>query len=133
MPNHSQATIIGHLGRDPEIRKTQSGSTVFSVTMAVNTGYGDNKRTTWWSISAFGKTAETLEKFNLAKGAVIGFVGEVSLRPWQDKDGNEKQSLELAARDFILLGEKGDAKSDTSYSKPKKISEDAPFDDEIPF
>jgi len=133
MPNHASATIIGHLGREPETRATQSGSKVFSTALAVNTGYGDNKRTTWWNVSAFGKTAETLEKFNLSKGDAIGFTGEVSMRPWKDKDGNEKQSLELAVRDFILLGSKDEAKPETSYSKPKPINNDEPFNDTIPF
>lgn len=133
MPNHASATIIGHLGREPETRATQSGSKVFSTVLAVNTGYGDNKRTTWWNVSAFGKTAETLEKFNLSKGDAIGFTGEVSMREYIDKENNKRQSLELAVRDFILLGSKDDAKSETSYSKPKQISQDAPFSDEVPW
>ena len=112
MPNFASATVIGHLGKTPEVRSTQSGSKVFSATLAVNTGYGDNKRATWWNISAFGKQAETLEKFNLAKGDVIGFTGEVSLREYES-NGSKGKSLELAVRDFILLGEKKDAKADT--------------------
>lgn len=105
MPNHASATIIGHLGREPETRATQSGTKVFSAVLAVNTGYGDTKRTTWWNVSAFGKTAETLEKINLSKGDAIGFSGEVSIREYTDKENNKRQSLELNAREFILLGE----------------------------
>ena len=129
MPNHASATIIGHLGRDAETRNTQSGKVIFSATLAVSTGYGDNKRTTWWSVSAFGKTAETLERFNLTKGAPIGFQGEPSIREYEDKDGNKRQSLELMVSNFILLGEK----SDTPTSKPKPISNEPAFDDECPF
>lgn len=141
MPNHSSATIIGHLGRNPETRSTQSGKLIFNAALAVNTGYGDNKRTTWWNVTAFGKTAETLEKFNLAKGMPIGFTGEASLRPWTDKDGNERQSLELSVSSFILLGEKSDREESnrpenaSTASRPsgKRIVPDMPFDDEIPF
>ena len=126
MPNHASATIIGHLGADGETRKTTKGTTVFSARMAVNTGYGDNKVTTWWKVSAFGKNAETLEKFNLSKGDVIGFVGEPYQRSWKDKDGNEKLSLELDISSFILLGEKKD-------SAPKTQRASIPNDDPDPY
>lgn len=125
MPNYSNATIIGHLGKAPEVRKTQDGKTIVNTTLAVNTGYGDNKRCTWWNVSAFGKQAETLEKFNLAKGDVIGFTGEVSMREYES-NGSKRQSLELSVRDFILLGEKKDA-------KPSAVSDEKPFSDDIPF
>ncbi|WP_425107198.1 single-stranded DNA-binding protein [Ancylobacter sp.] len=136
MPNHSSATIIGHLGRNPETRTTQAGKLIFNAALAVNTGYGDNKRTTWRNVTAFGRTAETLEKFNLAKGMPIGFTGEASLRPWTDKDGNERQSLELSVGSFILLGEKSDRDESSRpapAAKAKQVVADAPFDDEIPF
>lgn len=130
MPNYSNATIIGHLGKNPEVRKTQSGTTVYSATLAVSTGYGDNKRTTWWNVSAFGKQAETLEKFGLAKGDVVGFSGEAFMREYQS-NGNTRHSLELAVRDFILLGSK---KEGATEQNPKPAPQsDAPFDDEIPF
>lgn len=125
MPNHASATIIGHLGREGEVRMTNSGSKVFSTTMAVNTGYGDNKTTTWWKVSAFGKTAETLEKFNLSKGDVIGFVGEPYQRAWKDKEGNEKLSLELNVSNFILLGEKKDGASKPQRETVTQSDEEA--------
>lgn len=129
MPNHANATIIGHLGKTPELRSTQSGTKICNTTLAVNTGYGDSKRTTWWNVSAFGKQAETLEKFNLGKGDVVGFTGEVSMREYE-ANGNKRQSLELAVRDFILLGEKK-----ASGQPQATVSSEPPFDDgmDIPF
>jgi len=136
VPNFATATIIGHLGRDPETRTAQSGTVVFNAALAVNTGYGNNKRTTWWSIAAFGKTAERLESFNLKKGVAIGFQGEPSIREWEDRDGNKRQTLELSASTFILVGEKPEgeevARSAPAAAK-KVVTEDRPFDDEIPF
>jgi single-strand DNA-binding protein len=131
MPNHASATIIGHLGKKPELRTTQSGAKLLNATMAVNTGYGDNKRTTWWNVTVFGKQAETLDGFNLDKGDVIGFTGEVSVREYES-NGSKRQSLELSVRDFILLGEKKDAKPSASAT-PAKISSEPPFNDDIPF
>jgi len=134
MPNHASATIIGHLGRDPESRSTAGGTLTFKATLAVNTGYGASKATTWWNITVFGKKAEALERFNLVKGTAIGFIGEPSIREYTDKDGNKRFSADLTANDFILLGDKADAPAaKQAAAEPKKIAEDAPFDDEIPF
>lgn len=134
MPNHASATVIGHLGRDPETRNTTSGTLVFSATLAVNTGFGDKKRTTWWNVSAFGKTAETLERFNLAKGAAIGFTGEPSNREWTDKENNTRVSLELSANGFILVGDKAEgAGPRQAAAKPKQATTAPAGDDECPF
>lgn len=131
MPNHASATLIGHLGRDPETRSTAGGTLTFKAVLAVNTGFGANKTTTWWNITAFGKKAEALERFNLTKGIAIGFSGEPSIREYKDKDGNTRFSADLAANDFILLGEKGET---SEKPAPKKATSDAPFDDDtIPF
>lgn len=128
MPNHASATIIGHLGRDPETRTTAGGTLTFKATLAVSTGYGQNKVTTWWNITVFGKKAEALERFNLAKGNVIGFTGEPSLREYTDKDGNKRFSADFAANDFILLGDKSDKPAAAAPAK-----DGMPFDDTIPF
>lgn len=134
MANHASATLIGHLGRDPESRSTQSGTLTFKATLAVNTGYGTNKATTWWNVTVFGKKAEALERFNLVKGVAIGFTGEPSIREYTDKDGNKRLSADLTATDFILLGDKQDTPAPAKAKPVAKPSvEDAPFDDEIPF
>ncbi len=134
MPNHASATLIGHLGRDPETRATQSGTKITSTSLAVSTGYGDHKRTTWWNLVAFEKTGESMERF-LSKGDAAMFVGEPSLREWQDKDGATRQSLELTVQRLVLMGGKDDTRATPEPRKaaPKKVTEDAPFDDEIPF
>ncbi|MBZ9674533.1 single-stranded DNA-binding protein [Mesorhizobium sp. ES1-1] len=133
MPNHASATIIGHLGRDPETRNTTSGTLVFSAALAVNTGFGDKKRTTWWNVSAFGKTAETLERFNLTKGAAIGFTGEPSNREWTDKENNTRVSLELSANGFILVGDKVEGTEPRPTTAKAKPVAAATVDDECPF
>lgn len=133
MPNHAAAQLIGHLGRDPETRRTQSGTEITTASMAVSTGYGNNKKTTWWNLIAFDKTGEAMCNF-LKKGDSAMFVGEPSLREYEDKEGNKRSSLELTVQRMVLLGGKDD---DRLASKPSpkqaKVSEDAPFDDEIPF
>lgn len=136
MPNHASATLIGHLGRDPETRRTQGGVDITTVSMGVSTGYGNNKKTTWWNIVAFDKTGEAMVN-HLSKGDAAMFIGEPSLRDYTDKDGNSRQSLELTVQRMVLLGGKpDDQRSSAPASKPaakKAAPADAPFDDEIPF
>lgn len=63
MPNHASATLIGHLGRETETRSTANGTLTFKATLAVDTGYGTSKATTWWNVTAFGKKAEAWGAF----------------------------------------------------------------------
>lgn len=134
MPNHASATLIGHLGREPETRATQSGINITSVSLAVSTGYGNAKKTTWWNLVAFEKTGEAMCNF-LKKGDAAMFIGEPALREWQDKDGATRQTLELTVQRMVLLGGKDEASADTRKpaAQVKKATADAPFDDEIPF
>jgi len=137
MPNHASATLVGHLGRDPETRATQSGTQITTTSIAVSTGYGNNKKTTWWNLVAFDKTGEAMSNF-LKKGDAAMFIGEPALREWQDKDGATRQTLELTVQRMVLLGGKDDDREAAAPRKPtaaptKRIVEDAPFDDEIPF
>ncbi|MGO6851621.1 single-stranded DNA-binding protein [Rhizobium beringeri] len=135
MPNHASATLIGHLGRDPETRATQSGTMITTTSVAVSTGYGNNKKTTWWNLIAFDKTGEAMVNF-LKKGDAAMFIGEPALREWKDKDDATRQTLELTVQRMVLLGGKDDQPADTRKTTApvaKKVSEDAPFDDEIPF
>ncbi len=137
MPNLANATLIGHLGRDPETRTTASGTVTFKATLAVNTGYGQNKVTTWWNVTVFGKKAEALERFNFVKGVAVGFIGEPSVREYTDKDGNKRFSADLIANDFVLLGDRADnaerPEAKPVSVEPKQATEQAPFNDDIPW
>lgn len=129
MPNLAHIVLTGHLGRDPETRHTQAGKAITSFSLAVKTGYGEYERTTWWNITCFGKTGETAEKF-LTKGQAVCVIGEPSLRGWKDKEGNEKQTLEVSVDKIVLLGTK-DERAPSKAPEAKEVS----FDDDqaIPF
>jgi single stranded DNA-binding protein len=130
MPNLSQLTIIGHLGDTPLIRATQSGAKVLNAKVAVNTGWGEQKRTTWWAVTVFGKQAETLEGFNLQKGEPICFFGEASLREYES-NGKKGYSAELLANGFSLMSKKEDKPA--AHAAATRVNPEPPFDDEIPF
>jgi single-strand DNA-binding protein len=136
MPNYAHTTIIGHLGQDPEVRFTQSGTPVASCSVATSRKRGQEETTTWWRVSLFGKRAEVLAQY-LNKGDPVLFSGEPYLRPWTDKAGNERVSLELAASDFAFIGggqrqQAPQQQAPQQDHRPVQFSP-VPYDDDIPF
>lgn len=137
-------SFSGNLGQDAETRFTQSGEAVVSFSVGVKSGYGDKASTTWARCSMFGKRGEAVSQY-LAKGQLVGIVGEVTLRPWKDKEGSEKFSLDVRVNDLTLLGKKDSSQQQGGYSKPQQNEELPPsgnkpkpsFDDlgdsDIPF
>ena len=101
------ATIVGRLARDPESRTTNSGTQMTTCTIPVDTGWGDNKHTTWWRVTIFGKRADVVAK-HLQKGKWATFSGPVSVREYTKKDGTTGTSAEMVANDFGFVGNKSD-------------------------
>lgn len=105
---YQQITLIGNLGRDPEMRYTPSGTPVTSFNVAVNrswTGQDGQRqdKTTWFRISAWQRLAETCNQF-LTKGQRVLVVGEVEEpSTWTDREGNTRASLEVTARNVQFL------------------------------
>jgi len=126
---------IGNVGKDAEIRFTPNGDAVAQFSFALTSGYGDKAITTWLNCNVWGKRAETLAPM-LLKGTRIGITGELTNRPYQDKSGNEKYSLEVRISDvyFAWLGKK-DGESVSVQPKTSKTDEQEikDFEDDIPF
>jgi single-strand DNA-binding protein len=133
MPQYAQATIIGHLGRDPELRYTPSGDAVLSCSIAVSRKRKGEDTTTWWRVSLFGKRAKVVAKY-LRNGDPALFSGEPYTEEWEGQDGTKRQTLCLLARDFSFVGGKSE-KQPADYQAPTESPADdkASFDDDIPF
>ncbi|MHB0869505.1 MAG: single-stranded DNA-binding protein [Chloroflexota bacterium] len=112
-----KATIIGNLGRDPEMRYTPSGKPVTSFSVACNHVYtaadGERKEETeWFRVSAWGKLAETCSQY-LKKGSRVFVEGRLRTRTWEGQDGQKRTDIEIVASDMRILdakprGETGD-------------------------
>ena len=135
--------FTGNLGRDAEQRYTQSGDSVVSFSVGVKAGFGDKATTTWANCSMFGKRGESVVPY-LKKGTLVGIVGEVNLREYQDKEGQKRYSLDVRVNDLTLLGKKDSSQQQGGCSKPQQNEEFPPsgnkpkpsFDDlgdDIPF
>ena len=106
----NKVTIIGHLGRDPEMRFTAAGKPVTTFTVAVsrtwNSGDGErHSETEWFNVVAWGSLAETCKQY-LSKGQQVYIDGRLQTRRWDDKEGNKRTSVEISANEMIMLGDR---------------------------
>ena len=108
MASLNKVLLIGHLGRDPELRYTPGGSAVANFTLATNEVWMDKsgekqERTEWHRIVAWGKQAEIVGQY-LQKGRQVYVEGSLSTREWNDRDGNKRQTTEVKALRVLMLG-----------------------------
>ena len=103
MSGYCSVVVVGNLGKDPEIRSTGSGKKVASFSLAVDQGYGDNKKTEWVNIIAWEKLAELAEKF-LKRGKTVALSGYLQTSSWDDKQSGQKRyKTEVVARDITFM------------------------------
>jgi single-strand DNA-binding protein len=104
-------TIVGNLGKDPEMRYTPKGTAVTSFSVAVSEGFGDNKETIWFNVSVWGNRAEACKEY-LKKGQQVVIDGKIkpdkdtgSPRTFQRKNGETGASYDVWAND-VVFGQK---------------------------
>ena len=141
----NKATIIGTLGRDPEVRHTAGGSAVANLRVATNEEWrdkasGEKKTSTeWHAVVLFGKPAEIAGEY-LKKGRMVYIEGRLQTRKYQDKEGVERYSTEIVASDMQMLGG-GEGRGDGGRGgepawggdRPKASAPAADFDDDVPW
>ena len=148
----NKVTLIGNLGRDPEVRHLESGAVVARLAVATNENYRDKAGewqtlTEWHNVVLWGPAAENAER-NLKKGSMVYVEGKLTTRKWQDKDGNERYTTEVRGLTFRSLdrretaplqgggfpGATPAAPSNPTPSNATDMSKDIPSsDDDLPF
>jgi single-strand DNA-binding protein len=153
----NKVIILGRLGNNPEVRTTQNGTVVATMSIATNDGIGEKMTTEWHRIVMFGKSAEAIQRY-ATKGTQLYLEGRLRTNKYQDKDGNTKYSTEIIANSFQFVGggnsnsnNNSNSQSDSNYSnnsgysnqqKPQPKQNNMPdfaeinsnnFDDDIPF
>ena len=108
MAGVNKAILIGNLGRDPELRYTQSGQAVTNFSLATSENWTDKngertEKTEWHRIVAWGKTAELCAQY-LSKGRPVYIEGRLQTRDWEDKEGVKRQTTEIVANTVQFLG-----------------------------
>ncbi|MFN4026135.1 MULTISPECIES: single-stranded DNA-binding protein [Flavobacterium] len=104
----NKVQLIGHVGQEPEVKDLEGGKKVANLTLATNDYYTNDKgekveNTEWHRVSAWGKTAEIIEKY-VVKGKEIAIEGKLTHRSYEDKDGAKRYVTEVVANDILLLG-----------------------------
>jgi len=133
----NKVMVIGHLGKDPEMRYTPSGRPVTTYSVAVsrswNTADGERRsETEWFNIVAWGNLAEICKQY-LHKGQQVYIEGRLQTRRWEDKEGQKHTSVEVVANEMMMLGDrrdnKGSQESDQEDDNPEPVADE----DEFPF
>ena len=124
-------TCTTRLYKDAEQRYTQGGDSIVSFKGAVDSGYGQNKTTTWIKFTIFGKRGESLLAY-LKDKTQVAVSGELTNREYNDKEGQKRYSLEVRVNDVTLLVGKQDSGQSSTVQKPAEKPV-ADLGDDIPF
>ena len=142
----NKVTLIGNIGKDPEIRTMQSGGKVATFPVATSKSWKDKQsgerqeRTQWHNIVVFNDGLVTVIEKYLKKGAKIYIEGELETRKWQDKDGKDHYATEVVLRpysgDLQMLDAKKDDDAPAKSDPPDRRQAPPAYDelqDEIPY
>lgn len=153
----NKVTLIGNLGRDPEVRYTNDNRPIANLTLATSESWKDQsgqkqEKTEWHRVVIFGNLADVVQKY-LKKGDSVYFEGKLQTRKWTDQQGQERYTTEVVVDrggTMVMLGKGGGAGASSggddyfnqdagagqmsggATAKPA-VSEDSAFDDDIPF
>ena len=124
----NKVLIIGHTGRDPEMRYTSGGRPVTSFSVATSRSWTSaegerHEETEWFNVVAWGNLAEICNQ-HLTKGQRVYIEGRLQTRGWEDEDGKKHFRTEVVANEMIILGDRNDS---TLPDKESRNSNYIPF------
>jgi single-strand DNA-binding protein len=150
----NRVTLIGRLGKDPEVRHTQSGKPIVSLNLATTDSWKDKasgekkEKTVWHRVVIFNEGLAKVAEQYLSKGSLVYIEGSIDNRKYTDKDGVEKSISEIVLQAFngtlVMLGDKGGGSRNSDDhdggggdqappAKAKAKSYDSDLDDSVPF
>ncbi len=135
---YQKTVVIGHLGRDPEMRYTPTGVPVTSFSVATtrkwtNQNGESQEKTTWFRVTCWRKTAELAAQY-LKKGRLVLVEGDVDASAYTDREGAPRASLELTATTLKFLGGSREEGGGAPGAGPAGGGEDFPaHEDDLPF
>lgn len=149
MKGLNKVMLIGRLGRDPELRYTQTNQPLVRFSVATDDNWVDRNgerqtRTEWHNIVAWGKLAEICNQY-LKKGRLVYVEGRMQTRQWDDQSGNKRTTTEIVINDMSILEPRGQAggapepvpvESAETQLPPKDaiaISDEPITDEDVPF
>ena len=142
----NKVILVGNLGKDPELRYTQTGSAVANFSLATSEQWNDRdgkrqERTEWHNIVVWGKQAEHCGQY-LSKGRQVFIEGSIRTRSYDDKSGNKRYITEIVAQRIQFLGGGGGTRLPQQGMETGSVDDmtmggmgggQPPMDDDIPF
>ena len=122
MAGVNKAIILGRLGKDPELRHSQtSGKAVCRFSVATSDRFGNGEeRTEWHNVVLFDRQAEVASEY-LAKGRQVYIEGRIQTRKWQDQDGKDRYTTEIIGQTMQFIGGRSEQGSDDyAPSQPRR-------------
>jgi single-strand DNA-binding protein len=113
MASLNKVTLIGRLGKDPELKYLPNGEAVCNFTLATSESWNNKnsgerqEKTEWHNITMFRKVAEVAGQY-LKKGSQVYIEGKIQTRKWQDKEGKDRWTTEIVGNQMQMLGGKND-------------------------
>jgi single-strand DNA-binding protein len=118
MSGINKVILVGHLGKDPEVRHLEGGVAVASFPLATSETFNKDGRkveqTEWHNIVMWRGLADVAAKF-LQKGKLVYIEGKLRTRSFEDKEGVKKYTTEVVAENFTMLGRKTDFENDGNH------------------
>ena len=104
----NRVQLIGHVGNEPEIKTFDGGKKLANLTIATNDTYRNDKgdkveQTDWHKVTAWGKTADMIEKY-VTKGKEVAIEGKLTHRSYEDKNGEKRYITEVIVNEILLIG-----------------------------
>lgn len=132
MSSLNKAMIIGNLGKDPEVRYTQSNKAVATLTVATSEKFKDNngelqERTEWHRVVVWNRLAEICQQY-LKKGSKVYIEGKIQTNAWEDKEGQKRYTTEILGLTMTMLDSKGSGGSSSNNNTPAPQQETPPVD-----
>ncbi len=133
----NKVTLLGNVGKDPEIRSTAGGTMVASFGLATSDRFQDAQgnwqdRTEWHNLKAFKRTAEIVRDY-VKKGSKLYIEGKITTNSWDDKEtGAKKYRTEILVNELVLLSGREEGSGGGGYSKPASSGSSAASFDQRP-
>ncbi|WP_233268735.1 single-stranded DNA-binding protein [Mucilaginibacter lacusdianchii] len=143
MSGINKVILVGHLGKDPEVRHLEGGVSVASFPLATSESFNKDGRkieqTEWHNIVMWRGLADVAAKY-LQKGKLVYIEGKIRTRSFEDKGGIKKYTTEIVAENFTILGRKSDFENNETqkYAAKADVAADSGYDrmtdaDDLPF
>lgn len=136
MKGINKVTLVGNLGKDPEVRYLEDGTCIAKFSLATTDSYKNKngekvEQTEWHNIVLWRGLAEIAEKY-LSKGKTIYLDGKIKSRSWEDKEGNKKYITEIYGDNLLMFDRSSGGKSNFNQSAPAQSEQSQPQQHETP-